>query len=472
VLAFGHMNDIKNSHHIYLAAAICFMIITAQTLWSTIHGDGAVYAWMIREVCHNASSLLNHPLAWTRTNFFIDHPYFFFLVAAPISKIFGTGDIGIKIPNYIVGFISLWMVYKIAKHYSNSFWPGLLACYVLISNPLYELMLKQPTLDPLAQLLSLLSIFVMINNEKPKMKQFFISGLLMGFAFLTKGLELLPNLAALFIVVCILIKKNNLNPLKVISIGLLGLTLPIVSWLIYDRIFWNQTWYHQYYARQFTNRFFSEANTQTAIDLGYLKNLISKYFIQIGIIIWGTVKALKQGQRLNLFWWYTVLYSFFNIVAFSIIKKDSSQHLTGIFLFSSVLVGHYLYEIYQSMNYSKTQMTLNKILPYFHYTVGAAVLAMWIWFMTHENNKKDLWTYIKNQTAFFSQAENNLPVVLADNVDDLTGVYFTAQWYWSNNKIFFAQEAKSLFGENAPEVFLITKKDENSFNIERTLYHP
>jgi 4-amino-4-deoxy-L-arabinose transferase-like glycosyltransferase len=463
------MKDTQRSHHTYVAAAIFFMLITAQTLWSTIHGDGAVYAWMIREIVQNPSSLLSHPLQWMRSSYFIDHPYFFFFISAPISKIFGTGDVGIKIPNYIVGFVSLWMVYKTAKSHTTSVWPGILAGYVLISNPLYELMLKQPTLDPLAQLLSLFSILILITNEKPPAKKFFISGLMMGFAFLTKGLELLPNLAALFIVVCILIKKHNLNPFKTVFLGLFGLALPIMAWFGFDRIFWNQIWFNQYYDRQFTNRFFSQENTQTAINLSYLKNLIAKYFIQIGIIIWGSLRLVRQGRSLGLFWWYTVIYTFLNIVAFSIIKKDSSQHMTGIFLFSSVLVGHYLYESYQTFNYSKIQITLNKILPYFHYAIAIAVFIMWGWFMTHQNNKPDLWTFIKTQTEFFNQPDNNLPIVLADDVDDLTGVYFTAQWYWTKNKIYLPIEAKTLL--NDQEVFLATKKDANGFNITRALYH-
>jgi 4-amino-4-deoxy-L-arabinose transferase-like glycosyltransferase len=464
------MKDLKTHHHIYVAGLIFFMIITAQTLWSTIHGDGAVYAWMIREIVNNASSLLSHPLAWMRQGHFIDHPYFFFYFGAPFAFIFGTGDLGIKIPNYIVGFLSLWMVYKTTKLSNASFWPGLLAGYVLISNPLYELMLKQPTLDPLAQLLSLISVFILMTTEKPESKKFFLSGLLMGFAFLTKGLELLPNLAALFILVILLIKKHNLNPFKVLLCGILGLALPLVVWIGYDRLFWNQAWINQYFDRQFTNRFFSNENTQAAMNFNYLKNLIAKYFIQIGIIAWGTRRTLKQGRALGLFWWYTVIYSTLNIVAFTIIKKDSSQHMTGIFLFSSVLVGQYLYEIYQSMNDSKAQLTLNKILPYFHYTILIAVTMMWGWFMTHQNNKNDLWTFIKNQTTFFSQPENDLPVVLSGDVDDISGVYFTAQWYWPQRKIYFPWEAKSLLGSQ--EVFLITKKDANSFNINRTQYNP
>ncbi|MBC7753108.1 MAG: glycosyltransferase family 39 protein [Moraxellaceae bacterium] len=456
------MNLIPKSHHTYVAAAVFFMIVTAQTLWSTIHGDGSVYAWMIREICNNPSSLLIHPLAWTRAGYFIDHPYFFFYFAAPISKIFGTGDVGIKIPNYIVGFLSLWMVYKIANQSKSAIWPGLLAGYVLISNPLYELMLKQPTLDPLAQLLSLVSIYLLLNDEKPEALKFFYSGLLMGLAFLTKGLELLPHLGALFILVCVLIKKHKMNPFKILSLGLVGLALPILAWFFYDRLFWNQTWFNSYFDRQIKDRFFNAENTHTVINLNYIKNLVSKYFVQMGIIIWGSIKLVKQGRSLGLFWWYTVIYTVFNITAFSVIKKDSSQHLTGIFLFSSILAGQYLYEFVPAVS--------KKILSISHYVVAIAVFIMWGWFMTHENNKPDLWTFIKNQTEFFSQPENQLPVVLADDVDDITGVYFTAQWYWRNNKIYFSNEAKSLLSSQT--VFLITKKDNNSFNIERTVYRP
>jgi hypothetical protein len=462
------MNSTHVIRHAYIATAIFFMLITAQTLWSTIHGDGAVYALIIREIVNNPSGLLSHPVAWMRSAFFIDHPYFFFYFAAPISKIFGTGDVGIKIPNYIVGFVSLWMVYKTTQLYTNSIWPGLLAGYALIFNPLYELMLKQPTLDPLAQLLSLFSIFILIS--KTKNRNFFFSGVFMGLAFLTKGLELLPNLAALFIIVCILIKNKKLNPIKTIFLGLLGITLPLLVWFAYDRLFWNQMWFNQYFDRQFTNRFFSEENTQTTINLSYLHNLVSKYFIQIGIIIWGTSRLIKQNRSLGLFWWYTITYTFFNVVAFRIIKKDSSQHMTGIFLFSSVLIGQYLYESYQSLKYKNMKVNFDKFLSYFHYTIAVAVFIMWGWFMTHKNNKADLWTFIKNQTEFFNQSENHLPIILADNVDDPNGVYFAAQWYWTRNKIYFPVEAKALLKEQ--NVFFITKKDANSFYIQRGFYNP
>ena len=463
------MKELKNSHHFYLAVLIFFLLITAQTMWSTIHGDGAVYAWLIREISLNGKSLLDHPLAWTRQSFFIEHPYFFFYFGSLFTKVFGTGDIGIKIPNYTVGFLSLYMVYKTSRIYTASYWPGILAGYVLITNPLYELMLKQPTLDPLAQLLSLLSIFFLVAVEKPNMKRFFFSGFLMGLAFLTKGLELLPNLAALFILVCILIQRDHLNVFKVLFVGLLGMTLPLVAWIIYDRIFWDQAWMNQYFKHQIQERFFGAENTQTAISSGYLKNLLAKYFIQMGIIVWGTLKTIKQGRPLGLFWWTTVIYAGFNILAFSIIKKDSSQHLTGIFLFSSVLVGQYIYEFYQSMKESPAKKNINKILPYFHYTLAVGVLVMWVWFTTHKNNKNDLWTFIKTQTEFLNQPENNLPVVLLDDVDDLTGIYFTAQWYWPTHKIYFASEAKNLL--EPQEVFLITKKDANSFNIVRAVYN-
>lgn len=456
------MKDVKTSHHIYLGLTLFFLIITAQTLWSTIHGDGAVYAWMIREICQNPGSLLAHPLAWMREGFFIDHPYFFFYFSAPIAALFGTGDIGIKLPNYLVGFLSLWLVFKTVQKRNlagGSSWPGLLAGYVLVANPLYELMLRQPTLDPLAQWLSLSAIFILLFGNFHWNWRFFGAGLMLGLAFLTKGLELLPNLAALFIMACLLLRQQRLSYVKYLTIGFVGLMIPILLWLSYDRIFWDQHWLSSYIDRQFKHRFFSAENAQSGLDLGYLKNLISKYFIQIGIIVWGSIKSFQRHRSLDLFWWFTVLYSVFNIIAFTLIKKDSSQHLTGIFLFTSILIGPYLYSL------APTTRTWKKMLAGLHYAIFVGVGMMWIWFMTQPNTKNDLWNNIKNQNTFFSQPQNQLPVVLDTSAPDLTGFYFTAQWYWPQVKLYLPAEAKQNLQTNQ-DVFLIRGIDDNSFTIQ------
>lgn len=458
--------------HIFIFIAVCFFITTAQTLWNTIHGDGAVYAWLIKGVVENTSDLLSRPLSWTQTSYFCDHPYLFFYLSAPIVKIFGISDIGVKIPNYIFGFLTLMLVYKIVSLRSASFAASVLACYVLITNPLYELMLRQPTLDPLAQLLSLFSIFILLYGKwawtRSWSLKFFFAGLFMGLAFLTKGLELLPNLAALFIVACLLIYKNRLNPIKLLSFGILGTMVPLAAWVWYDHTFWNQQWTNHYFQHQIKNRFFGPSNTQEIFSLAYLKNLISKYFIQLALVGWGTYQTLKRKKSLDLFWWYAAVYTLFNIMAFSIIKKDSSQHLTGVFVFTSILIGPYLYEMYLTLKSEKIKNKFQKFMSGFHLFLLVGSFSMWSYFVTQKNTKDDLWNFIKNQKSFFAQPENKLPIVVDPSVTDLSAIYFTGQWYWTTNKIYFTYEAQNLLkGQSA---FLLTGKDDKSFNIQKAIY--
>jgi 4-amino-4-deoxy-L-arabinose transferase-like glycosyltransferase len=224
----------------FVALATFFLIITAQLFWSTIHGDGAVYAWLIREVSEGGFFSSQLP-KWTQTQFFAEHPYLFFYFGALFTKIFGYSDLALKIPNFVVAAFSLLAVYKVAalrQHgQERSHQIGLIAGYVLIFDAAYMLQISQPSLDPLAQLLALVSVVSFVYYQRS-----FLAGLFMGLAFLTKGVEILPNFAALFMLSCYLRRKNTSQLFKNLFLMLIGLLIPLLVWFGVDHFVWGGRW--------------------------------------------------------------------------------------------------------------------------------------------------------------------------------------------------------------------------------------
>jgi len=316
---------LQTNFFVIIAAITFFLLITAQTLWSTIHGDGAVYAWITKELAvggWGAGKLPN----WTQTQPFAEHPYLFFYFASVFVKLFGVSDLVLKLPNYLVAAASLYTVYRAVQQTAKNQAVALVACYALLLNGTYFMQISQPTLDPMAQLLSLISVLVLIFFENA-----FLAGIVIGLAFLTKGLELLPNLAALVLTSAFMQRASFKNVVKNSLLIGAGVLLPVVGWIVLDKFLWNGQWVKTYWNRQFVNRFFSENNVDKASGPAYLMTFIRVYFLELFIFaVWFLVTDAWKKKRSDPLFIFFVSYCVLNIAAFLIIKKDSSQHVTGV----------------------------------------------------------------------------------------------------------------------------------------------
>ncbi|MGZ3690073.1 MAG: ArnT family glycosyltransferase [Pseudobdellovibrio sp.] len=422
-----------------IAVLTFFFIITAQLFWNTIHGDGSVYAWVTRGIAEAGWFSKSLP-PWTQTQVFAEHPYLFFYFGSVFLKIFGVSDIAVKLPNFTVAAISLFTIFKVGL-WRNADKPkayqiGLIAAYVLILNAVYIMQESQPSLDPMAHLLALLAVVTFLYGKKS-----FWSGFILSLAFLTKGLEMLPHLAALFIVICFVHRESYKDLFKVLALQLLGFLLPLLIWFATDHILWNGEWLSTYWFRQFTSRFFNKDNMHTVFSFSYISTYFQVYLFETLVLAAGLIKAKTWVRKNDSYFIYFVAYLFFNILAFLLIKKDSSQHLTGVMLVGSVLVGEYLWQFKESMKWR----WLGSVPAFL---LGVAFL-YWGWYMANQDKNPDIWTIIKNEADYFSRPENQEPVVLKDSTPEAYGMVNTAQWYYRPHKVYSTDEAdRELVGQN------------------------
>lgn len=444
--------------HFFLIVAVLtfFLLITAQTLWSTIHGDGAVYAWVTKEMALGWGS--GQLPKWDQSNTFAEHPYFFIYFAALFVKFFGDSDIVLKLPNYIVAAFSIFAVYKTAQLNSppeKSRSIGLIAGYALLLNATYMIQISQPSLDPMAQLLALVSGLVLIFR-----KNAFLAGLVMGAAFLTKGLELLPNLAALGLTAIYLERASPRQAFKTAVTIAIAVLLPVLAWLALDEILWNGHWLSTYWNRQFVNRFFNPHGSDKAESLGYLFTASRVYFLEFFIFgVWFTATDAWKKKRRDPLFLYFVLYVFFNLLAFLIIKKDSSQHVTGILVTGAFFVGEAIYDLWKRLGAKRLWAVPVSLL--------VVALAYWSWFIANADYNPDMWTVIKNESQIF-RGDARLPIVVRDSTSESYGLYYTAQWYAKSNQVYYQVDADRLLVGR--EVVYLSSKEDGKLIAARVIY--
>ncbi len=447
----------RNHFFEVVAVLTFFLLITAQTLWSAIHGDGAVYAWVTKEMALNGFFSGKLP-NWDQTQVFAEHPYFFFYFASFFVKVFGVSDLALKLPNYLVAAVSLFALFKAARlkwgaEQGSSI--GLIAGYALLLNGTYMMQISQPSLDPMAQLLGLIAVMVLAFTDRA-----FLSGLVLGAAFLTKGLELLPNLAALVLVTAFLKRSSYREVMKSVLVLGAGIILPVLGWLLLDQLIWNGEWIKTYWFRQFTMRFLNPVNVKKAFDLSYLLTATRVYFVEIFILaVWLlSTDAWKEKRRDPLFL-YFVLYCVFNISAFLIIKKDSSQHATGLLVAGSLFVGQAIYDIWKKMGARRLWAVPVSLL--------VIAFTYWSWFFVNADHNPDMWTVVKNESQILS-GNSKLPIVIRNADGEGYGLFHTAQWYSKSDRVYFQSDAdRLLVGQ---EVVCLIEKSDGQLTAARVIY--
>jgi len=407
------------------------LILTHQILWNPLHGDGAFYALILRDMNFDLTS----PLFRASGHPYFDHPYFFFYFGYPFIKIFGYSDWAIKLPNIFVGFFTLILILLISKKTNQNHVSGFFALIVLMLSPGYEHQLRMPSLDPLAHFLAISSLYLLLRSNLERGRDFLIAGLILGFSFLTKGLEILPHLGAMLLIILFvnnvsLYQKIRLDRFFLILKFLFGLFIIVLIWYIIDTAY-QIGWFQGYYQYQFSNRFFKNQNFETSLfSLIFLKKLIVITQPWLLIALYFNIRFYIKNKFLPLLWKYLWIYLVLLTIAFSLIKKDSIQHFTGLFILIAIVVGQGLYYEWSSFS-EKKQIILKKLGQYFLFFLVVSALGLSTYFWIKPYDKKDLWSAVKNQKAPLDLKSTKI-LLLNPESPWQEQMYWTGRWYWSN----------------------------------------
>lgn len=140
---------------------------------------------------------------------FFEKPPFFFWLQTLCMKIFGINEFAARLPNALVGIVTLVVLYKVgAKWHDKRF--GFFWALAYMGSILPALYHKSGIIDPWFNLFIFGSLIAWVEGVRSnqKTKWFFISGLLSGLAILTKG-PVGPLLIGLTVLCMRIFSKNK-----------------------------------------------------------------------------------------------------------------------------------------------------------------------------------------------------------------------------------------------------------------------
>lgn len=460
-----------NSKWFWIIASIAFLIITHQVFWCPIHGDGAFYALVIKQATQHPGVIL---LRGNGVEFF-DHPWLFFYYASLVTKILGVSDLTVKIPNFLIAGLTFFLMVKMSQASFPNFikrssqtdqslasWAGLIAILLLVLTGGYEHQTRQPSIDPTAHFVALGAVFVLI-----KYRSYYGAGLLLGLAFMTKGAEMMSHLAALMLLPMVesslrnSIRHSWKNLLKSLLV-LIGVLTVIAVWFGWDRYF-GIHWFEGYYQFQFANRFFSKGNMSSSVgDLMFFKSLLQLYGVWLIPTLLIHIFYFKKNKSLPQIWTYYWVYLLMTNMAFFLIKKDSAQHYTGIYIFGSISLAQGLVYMWSSVadraqvKWLKAAKTLAVILL----AAGGGASG---YFWTTPYNKKDIW--LETKRVGNSLKSNPRRVVVIDPKSPWAEqMYWNLRWY-SENPIYWCEGDRRPALSLGEKVFIVSA-NQNGDEIE------
>lgn len=462
-----HFLNLSTNSLIYILSSVVLLL---QFGYMPLHGDGAFYASVIADFAQKPSLIMPRP----NGAYFFDHPYLFFYLSSLSVIFFGVHDFAVKLPNYIFAAFTFFVVFKIynlhkIKHtFKNNLEPcthknlsvNAFSIFLLITLFMagYELQIRQPSLDPLAHLWALSSFYFLLQRK------WSLSGLMLGLAFCTKATELLPYVAA---ITCfqfyqdVIFKPNYLKNTFLVFKNLLKIAfwalVPIFIFLFLD--YWFKVgWLHSYYAYQFSGRFLTQNHLMNhQFFWGALKFIFITmqpwFFIWLFFLARFFIKN-KTFTKLSVF---TLFYGFFLLTAFTLIKKDSSQHFTGLYIFLAASLAEIIFIELQNINQT-TSYKLFVRLRWFIKGLLAIASAAFI-YLNFINNSKDFWTMLQRKASELQKKPEQVIVIdpLSSRQEE---IYWTGQWYWKNLIYAFQLDERVKLELNQP-IFLIKTSASN-----------
>lgn len=312
---------------IFILAALAFFVnINSFPLHNW---DEAWYAEIIKNMSSGQYNLL---VPFWNGQYYFDKPPLYFWLSLPVVKIFGLGEWQIRFVSAVGGFLTVLLIYFIAKKLFNQR-VGQLSSLVFLSFGQVINRFSQGNLDAILVCLSLASFYFYLQSSE---KKFFLilSGLSAGFGFLVKGW--LMGLFPLLLIFLFLVGQKRKNLWDLLIIFLFSL-LPFLVWSFLG--FRNFGW-------QFVNWYWLHPAAGNLSGSLSLLTLFKTFFRDVGF--WWLAIAIfviKKGRKifpLEKFIGFFILCATIYLFSLGFLKEQMDWYLLPAYPLLAIFVGYCL----------------------------------------------------------------------------------------------------------------------------------
>lgn len=297
-----------------------------------IDWDEAIYAEVSKNIIKTGDYITLH---WDIGSNWFEKPPLYFWLSSTFMRVFGINEFSARLPSAIAAFLSVIVVYFFAKYLFKSRLVGFLSGLMLVTTAHVWYYGRLGMLDVTVGFFILASLFFAYKFlETYKYKFAVYSGLLTGFAIMTKAIVGLLPVGIIFIYLIYLIISNQIV-LKKVLLGtlyyLVSLVVIAVPWHLISYIEHGQRFIDVYIKEHILGRGLTNVQGKTRPFFWYIDvlrvSMRGWFLILIPSFVYAVIKAFKRDNK----YVYLLIYSLVTFLFFSISTSKLIWYLIPIY---------------------------------------------------------------------------------------------------------------------------------------------
>lgn len=295
--------------------------------------DSMTYGALAKHILETGDWARLHYSAQAYSDFF-QHPPLGIWIMAFSMKFLGTDDWVLKVIPSLFAALSCGGIYCWGTKIRGP-WFGFMATFVLLTSTRFAKYSQDLMLDPFLATFSVFGmITLLLGIEKKKNSFSLIGGLLIGAAFLSKGLF---AFAPLFAGILVLAARRQYR-----SIGLwvLGAATPLILWYIFGGA---NEYLHRYYTEHVAGRVGAHSLRE---HFAPIENLLILYWPWLPFFIFGAYRVVKAHGLRTLHTWEgaALLTSLGFLGGFCLVGSFLEQYHASFYPFAALITAYPLTE--------------------------------------------------------------------------------------------------------------------------------
>ncbi len=324
---------------------------------------------------------------------FWEKPPLFFWIQAASMKIFGVNEFAARLPNALLGIITLLTFYFMGrKLFDERFGFTWALCYMGSFLPF--LYFKSGIIDPLFNYFIFLSVFFLtssINNKNGKSTRYiFYSGLFIGLAILTKGPVGLLILLLSFLAYLVMTKFKRFTSIKNVLVFVISAFAVSFLWFGIETIN-NGTWFIKEFIT-YQLRLFSTPDAGHGQPFYYHFVIVAIGCFPISILAVSGLFRKSPEATLDFNRWMKILF-WVVMILFSIVTTKIAHYSSLTYFPLSYLAAYYIYRL------SRDKLKLNTVTFVFLAVMGFVFSVLLTGLPLVFIFKESIYQYIKDPFA-------------------------------------------------------------------------
>ncbi len=334
-------NDLKPKYYVTLLMIFLSLILFSKLIYNGLPNfDDSYYAQKAKEIIQTGDIWT---LKFNNNPEFENTPMHMWIMAV-MFKVFGITEYAARFSSAFFTIALLYIVFLIGKLIFNE-WAGFFSSFVLSTSFFITKYSLRAMTDITLSFFIAAGVLFFILGIKKNRNYFFLSGIMSGFAILTKSIF---GLYILFIFGLFLIIEKRFDILFSIKFILLILIALIVAapWFVINYLRYKDLFINSHFTWIFAHQAFPDKARTLKDYLGSLKIIFTFGLPWVPIAIYGTVILIKNRIKTRQFqlWLLPILWAWLLVILLSFAHQRKSWHLMPTFIASSVINGFLLKE--------------------------------------------------------------------------------------------------------------------------------